>query len=182
MQRLAESAAYFGFAVDLAAARGRLAALDPAATPDPARLRLLVGRAGELRLEVYPLDSQPGPVRLGLAREPVDAGDVFLYHKTTQRAIYEQARASRPDCDDVLMWNQRGELTEASTANLALALDGRLVTPALESGLLAGALRAELLEAGQLHEAPLALDDLARCQGIFLLNSLRGWREAVWVD
>jgi para-aminobenzoate synthetase/4-amino-4-deoxychorismate lyase len=120
-------------------------------------------------------------VRLGLAREPVDDGDVFLYHKTTQRALYQKALAGRPDCDDVLLWNQRGELTETATANLALALEGRLVTPPVESGLLAGALRAELLEAGQLHEARLTLDDLARCDGIYLINSLRGWREAVWM-
>jgi para-aminobenzoate synthetase/4-amino-4-deoxychorismate lyase len=183
LQRLAASAEYFGFTVDLAAARGRLAALDPGATPDPARLRLLAGRAGELRLEVYPLDSPAGsgPVRLGLAREPVDDGDVFLHHKTTQRAVYQQARAGRPDCDDVLLWNQRGELTETTTANVALALDGRLVTPPVESGLLAGALRAELLEAGQLHEARLTVDDIARCEGFYLINSLRGWREAVWM-
>ena len=183
LHRLAASAEYFGFAVDLAAVRGRLAALDPAATPDPARLRLLAGRSGELRLEVYPLEgpAAPGPVRLGLAREPVDADDVFLYHKTTQRAVYEQARAGRPDCDDVLLWNRRGELTETTTANLALMLNGALVTPPVESGLLAGVLRADLLEAGQLREALLTVDDIARCQGIFLINSLRGWREAVWV-
>ena len=120
------------------------------------------------------------PVRLGLAAAPMDEEDVFLYHKTSQRAVYEQARASRPDCDEVLLWNRRGELTETTIANLALALDGRLVTPPVASGLLAGVLRAELLETGQLHEQTLRLDDLARCQGITLISALRGRREAVW--
>lgn len=183
LARLGGSAEYFGFAVDVEAARRRLAALDPAEMPDPARLRLLAGRRGELRLEISPLDlrAAPAPVRLGLACTPVDSTDVFLYHKTTHRAVYEAARAGRPDCDDVLLCNERGELTEATTANSVLALDGRLVTPPVDSGLLVGVLRAELLEAGLIQEQTLTLDDLARCQEIYLVNSLRGWRRAVWV-
>jgi len=112
----------------------------------------------------------------------VDADDVFLYHKTTHRTVYEQARAGRPDCDDGLLWNQGGELTETTTANVVLSLDGRLVTPPVASGLLAGVLRAELLGAGVVQEQVLTVDDLARCQAIYLVNSLRGWREAVWID
>ena len=54
--------------------------------------------------------------------------------------------------------------------------------PPLSSGLLAGVLRAELLEAGVVQEQVLTVDDLARCQVIYLVNSLRGWREAVWID
>lgn len=183
LARLAGSAEYFGFRLDLPAVRSRLAALSPASLPDPARLRLLVNRQGELRLEIYPLEpaAAAAPVRLGLARTAVDEDEVFLYHKTTQRAVYERARAGRPDCDDVLLWNRRGELTESSVANLALALNGRLVTPPVASGLLAGVLRAELLESGEIQEQVLTLDDLARCQGIYLLSSLRGRRQAVWI-
>jgi para-aminobenzoate synthetase/4-amino-4-deoxychorismate lyase len=184
LARLAGSAEYFGFALDATAVRERLSSLDAAALPDPARLRLLVGRQGQLRLEVFPLELPAAQerVRLGLAREAVDSDDVFLYHKTTHRAVYLQARAGRPDCDDVLLWNQLGELTETTTANVVLSLDGRLVTPPVESGLLAGALRAELLETGVAQEQVLKVDDLARCQAIYLVNSLRGWREAVWAD
>jgi para-aminobenzoate synthetase/4-amino-4-deoxychorismate lyase len=183
LARLAGSAEYFGFPLDLQAVRGRLAALSPADLPDPARLRLLANRQGDLRLEIYPLEpaAAAAPVRLGLAAAPVDADEVFLYHKTTQRAVYEHARAGRPDCDDALLWNRRGELTESTTANLALALDGQLVTPPVASGLLPGVLRAELLESGEIQEQILTLDDLARCQGIYLLSSLRGRREAAWI-
>lgn len=180
LARLAGAAEYFSFVVDLDAVRTRLAELDPAAMPDPARLRLLAGRGGELRLEVHPVDqsARPARVRLGLAREAVNAQDLFLYHKTTHRAVYEQARAGRPECDDVLLWNARGELTEATTANLVVSLDDRLLTPPVESGLLAGVLRAELLESGAVEARVLTLDDLARCQELYLVNSLRGWRRA----
>jgi para-aminobenzoate synthetase/4-amino-4-deoxychorismate lyase len=180
LARLAGSAEYFGFAVNLPALRSRLMALAPAETPHPARVRVLVSRRGEVRLETHPLElsAAPPPVRLGLARTAVDSGDLFLFHKTTHRRVYEEARAGRPDCDDVLLWNERGELTEATTANVVLALDGRLVTPPVACGLLAGVLRADLLERGAVEEERLTVDDLARCQGLYLVNSLRGWRRA----
>lgn len=183
LARLAGAAEYWGFAVDLDAVRDQLAALNPAAAPDPARLRLLAGRRGELRLEVHRLElpAAPEPLRLGLASEAVDADDVFFYHKTTHRAVYEQARAGRPDCDDVLLWNRRGQLTETTTANVVVSLDGQLVTPPVDSGLLAGVLRAELLETGVVQEEALTVNDLARCQAIYLVNALRGWRAAAWV-
>jgi len=80
-------------------------------------------------------------VRVGLAREPVDSSTIWLYHKTTRREIYDQARAARPDCDEVILWNERGELTEACTANVVLDRAGDWVTPPVMSGLLAGTLR-----------------------------------------
>jgi para-aminobenzoate synthetase/4-amino-4-deoxychorismate lyase len=45
----------------------------------------------------------------------------------------------------VILWNERGELTEADTANLVLDLAGDWVTPPVMSGLLAGTFRGELL-------------------------------------
>jgi para-aminobenzoate synthetase/4-amino-4-deoxychorismate lyase len=120
-------------------------------------------------------------VRVGLAPTPVDSTDVFLYHKTTRREVYDAALRSRPDCDDVLLWNERGEVTESCIANVALGLDGRLVTPPVGCGLLAGTLRGLLLEQGRLAERVITLADLARCDGIYLLNSVRGWREAALV-
>src|SRR2546428_2215626 len=87
-----------------------------------------------------------------MAAAPVSPGDVFLYHKTTHRAVYEEARASRPDADAVLLWNDAGEITEGTEANVVLEIDGRRVTPPVECGLLAGTMRAELLARGDISE------------------------------
>ena len=97
-------------------------------------------------------------------------------HKTTRRELYEAARASRPDCDEVILWNERGELTEATTSNLVLELDGRLWTPPVSAGLLAGTLRARLLAEGAIAERTLTPDDLARAERVWLINSVRGRR------
>jgi para-aminobenzoate synthetase/4-amino-4-deoxychorismate lyase len=182
LERLAGSAEYFGFDLDLDAVRERLAAFSPPPPPGTGllRIRLLVDRRGRARLEAAPLAAAEGDaaVRLGLAAEPVDPDDPFLYHKTTHRRRYDDALAARPDRDDVLLWNPRGEATESSTANLVVELDGELVTPPVACGLLPGTLRARLLAEGRIREGVVPVDDLARCAAVWLVSSLRGWRRA----
>jgi para-aminobenzoate synthetase/4-amino-4-deoxychorismate lyase len=118
-----------------------------------------------------------GSAHLGFATEPVDSGDVFLFHKTTNRGVYERALASRPDCDDVLLWNERGEITETAYANVALEIDGEWLTPPLDSGLLAGTMRGHLLDRGELRETVLMKDDVKRASRIAVINSVskRAW-------
>ena len=53
-----------------------------------------------------------------------------------------------------------------------------LVTPPIECGLLAGTYRDHLLEEGEIEERVIGLDDLRRCQGLFLINSVRRWQSA----
>jgi len=177
LRRLADSAEYFGYALDLSATERRLDALSAGLTA-PSKVRLLVGPGGEMAVEARPLaeGALPEPLRLGLAREPVHSGDMWLYHKTTRRDAYDNARAARPDCDEVILWNERGELTEATTSNLVLELDGGRWTPPVSAGLLAGTLRARLLAAGEIAERTLTPADLARAERIWLINSVRGWR------
>ncbi|MEA3334577.1 MAG: aminodeoxychorismate synthase component I [Chloroflexota bacterium] len=181
LDRLAQSAAYFAIDVDLRDIERRLAKKAVGLGKGTRRVRLLVSQDGEVGIEAWPLDPTPEkePLRIGLARWSVDSNDRFLYHKTTHRSVYEQARASRPNCDEVLLWNERREITEASMANVVLDLDGELVTPPVSSGLLAGVYRGRLLEQGKIRTRVLCLDDLKRCEKLFLVNSVRQWREGV---
>jgi len=157
-------------------------AADPA-PPPRLRVRLLLAADGSIRIEATPVasDEPPAPVRLGLAVDPVVGKDPFLYFKTTRREVYERARASRPDCDDVLLWNKRGEVTESTVANLVVRIDGEFVTPPVSCGLLAGTLRAELLERGEIVEQVITVEDLPRAEALYLINSVQGWREAVLI-
>lgn len=183
LRRLADSAGYFVFSLDRVAVERELAALAGSLTGD-SKVRLLLHRDGRIALEAEPLTAgaRTEPVRVGLAREPVSSVDVRLYHKTTRREPYESARASRPDCDDVMLWNERGELTESTIANLVLVIDGRRLTPPVSAGLLAGTMRAALLESGEIEEHILTTADLARATEIWLVNSVRGRMPAVGVD
>lgn len=181
LARLRDSADYFDYPCDLARIRTALETLVRTLPPTPQRLRLLLAEDGTPTLRSSPLAPlASGPFfRVALARRPVDPDDVFLYHKTTHRRVYEEAKADFRGHDDVILWNDVGEATESTIANLAVELDGALCTPPVDCGLLPGVARAELLARGVLRERRLSLDDLRAAPRLFLLNSVRGLIPAV---
>ena len=180
--RLSSSARYFGFAFDRDEI---LAALDRAVTGthEHIRVRLTLARDGEVGTDVRPLSyANDGPVRLALDDEPVDPSDVWLFHKTTNRVPYDRRRSKRPDTDDVILVNTRGEVTESTIANLAVQIDDAWVTPPRDSGLLAGTYREVLLREERLSERAITAEELLRAEAIALVSSVRGWRRAELVS
>jgi para-aminobenzoate synthetase / 4-amino-4-deoxychorismate lyase len=177
LDRMLASAAYFGIAFDAREA-GQMLTRAVADLPAPSRVRLLLARDGSIVCEAVDLGSRDeAPLRAAFAAAPIDPSDLFLYHKTTRRDVYEQAKASRPDADAVILWNPSGEVTEGTEANLVALIDGRKVTPPVECGLLAGTMRAELLEAGEIVEARITRDALRTAERVWLINSVRGWMD-----
>ena len=178
LDRLAGSAGYFGYGVDRAAVCRALARALAGRGTGRLRVRLLLARNGAVEVQALPLDARPRPLRVGLAQTLVDSRQARLFHKTDARGLYQAALAARPDCDDVLLGNERGELTESCTASLVLDLDGRLLTPTLDCGLLPGVFRQRLLERGVAAEARLTAADLRRARRFWLVNALRRWQPA----
>ena len=88
--------------------------------------------------------------------------------------ILAKREAMAAGFDEPVMLNNRGELAEGATTNLFLVLDGRVLTPPVECGLLPGVARAWVLEQGAAREAVLYPEDLARCEEAFVTNSLMG--------
>jgi para-aminobenzoate synthetase / 4-amino-4-deoxychorismate lyase len=180
LARLADSAAYFGFP-DVCEAVGLCLADRRAEFEAPQRVRILVDPAGGIEIEASPLDTarRREPWRLAVAPMRVNPEDVFLFHKTTHRRVYEEARAARPGYEDVLLVNEHDEVTETTVGNIAARIDGAWVTPPVACGLLGGTYRAELLESGDMQEGVLSLDDLARAESLQVVNSVRGRIPAV---
>ncbi len=182
LARLEASARYFAFPLDVARWRGEIERATRQFDTGLHRMRLCLPADGALEIAVQPfvadvLDTQRSFV---LAEAPVRSDDLRLFHKTTLRQPYEAAAATHPDAFDVLLWNERGELTEFTRGNLVLELDGCRLTPALDGGLLAGCLRDEWLERRQIAEATLTFDELARATRIWFINSLRGALRLKW--
>jgi para-aminobenzoate synthetase/4-amino-4-deoxychorismate lyase len=180
LKRLAQSAEYFGFPFSEHAIRSKLYAAVPVTVDSPKRVRLLLGEDGHLHTEVVAFDgaTEAESVSIRLARSPVDSSDPFLYHKTTRRDVYEGARAACDDCDDVLLWNEKGEITETCIANVVLKINGENVTPPTASGLLAGTFRQWLIETGKVTEKVIKKEDVASAECLWVVNSVRKWREA----
>jgi para-aminobenzoate synthetase/4-amino-4-deoxychorismate lyase len=181
LDRLAASADYFGFSYaedELERVlRGALAG-----TAVVSRVRIVLGRDGAVRVDVEPLGSgEPLPIRLAIDLQPVGHRDPMLFHKTTDRDRYDSRAARHPDADDVVLVNDRAEVTETTRANLLVRIDGSWWTPALDCGLLPGVGRAALLESGAVGERILRIDDLRGAEEIATVSSLRGQRRALLV-
>lgn len=182
LARLRASADYFGFAWDEPGIHQQITEASEAHADGLWRLRVTLDRRGHCCVEVSPHQDTGGPWRVALANEAVDESDPLLFNKTTLRTTYDAALASRPDVDDVILANRRGELTESCRANLILELGGKQVTPPLRCGLLPGVMRAELLERGEVVEAVLTRAELRAASHLWLVNSLRGWVDVELVD
>ena len=175
LDRLASSARYFGFECDLSSVRESLEVAADEMGGGTHRCRLTLDRKGTLDLHHAPLVPFGPAFRVALCDRPVESGDPMLYHKTTHRLAYESRLALHPGYDDVILQNERGELTECCIGNLVLDIDGQRYTPPVESGLLPGTYRAELLARGQLQERVLSPADLECANAIFLINAVREW-------
>ncbi len=196
ISRLQTTADHFGFECD---SQEMLSKLESITGTSDLRVRLTVDEFGSPQIELSPLEpldslntsdhipetsSTPLPV-VGLDSLPVDRANEFLYHKTTDRARYVDARARQrerlglaEDSNlDVLLWNDRGELTESTIGNLVFEIDGQLYTPPIRSGLLPGTFRRDLLDRNLLTESPITINLAKRANRVFVINSVRGWTE-----
>ena len=178
LRRLADSAEYWGFRFDPSTITEALSTRLVGCGPSRVRLRLC--RDGAVAIDVGNLPStSTGLVCLAVDTEAVDSRCRWLFHKTSLRAPYDRRRHRHGGVDEVVMINERAELTEVTRANLAVRLEGRWWTPPLSSGCLPGVERARLLDLGRLSERVLHLPDLDRTEGIAVFSSLRGCRPAV---
>lgn len=175
LHRLQRSADYFGFPIYEQEIREKLVDYARNHPHHTEKVRLVVQKDGKVSLqgEILPIINNPLPFRL--ATEPISKQNRFLYHKTTNREVYDQQRFMQQDVFDVLLWNEDGELTEFTIGNVVVELDGQLYTPPIECGLLAGTMREELLANGKVTEHILAKKDLERASQVWLINSVRRW-------
>jgi para-aminobenzoate synthetase/4-amino-4-deoxychorismate lyase len=187
LDRLEESAEYFGFACEREAARAALLgyAAELQAT-GPRKVRLLLAANGGLRVEgeaiaEETLGPSTRPLRARMARTRTDSGDRMLYHKTTHRPLYakELAEAVRDGYDEVIFSNERGEITEGAHHNVLVEVGGRMLTPPVECGLLGGVFRRHLLATRpEIRERVLFPEDLRQADQVYLANAVRGLRRA----
>lgn len=179
LRRLENSANYFAFAFDRE--RIRIAIADAVKDAGNARLRvrLLLDEDGKITVTTTPQPPQPADavMRYVVSDTRLSSGDLFLYHKTTRRDLYDREWAhfsATLGSDEVVYLNEKGELTEGSRTTIFIERDGILLTPPLASGLLPGVLRQTLIDDGKAREEVLTIDDLNRAKKVYLGNSVRG--------
>jgi para-aminobenzoate synthetase/4-amino-4-deoxychorismate lyase len=173
LDRLVDSARYFDIPLDPAEIRAALRAA-VAGRSGPLRVRLAVTRAGTISVETGQVPVT-ATVLAAVDSMPIDPSNVFLYHKTSNRTIYDEATARSANVDDVILVNPSGEVTETTIGNLAVEIDGVWSTPPIAAGLLPGSYRAELISVGRLRERSITVAELKNASRLARVNALRGW-------
>lgn len=177
MARLARSARYFGITPI-----GVSAVLNEITADSALRVRLTVDAAGRATVTTATFQSTPPDTRWRVAihGERLTPSDPWLRHKTTQRALYDSARAALPQgIDEYLFLNTGGALCEGTITNIYLDFgDGVLLTPPRACGLLPGIGREALIAARRVRVQRLTLDDIAKAKALYVGNALRGLIQA----
>jgi branched-chain amino acid aminotransferase len=107
-------------------------------------------------------------------------------HKLTNRLVQELAWDAARDAgvDEAVLFDGAGRLVEAARSNL-IVFDafGRLVTPPLERGAVAGIAREVLLErVKELRCRDVSASDLRAAREVVAVNAVRGARPIVRLD
>ncbi|ACF14998.1 para-aminobenzoate synthase, subunit I [Chloroherpeton thalassium ATCC 35110] len=180
--RLADSAVYFGIECDSAQLRRQLE--NEAKSHDENRsykVRLTLDIYGKVKIERAEIASgTSGELKVCLSKSRTNSADRLLFHKTTERGLYDRlfAKATAKGFADVLFFNEKDELTEGAISNVFLKKNGRFFTPPIDCGLLAGVYRTRFLrQHPDTVEKPLTLNDLEKCDEIYLSNAVRGLRK-----
>ncbi|SLN68649.1 hypothetical protein ROA7450_03687 [Roseovarius albus] len=174
LARMARSAEVLNIPFDVSEARE---VADGLSDDRALRCRMTLDRDGQLDLMTFALGMAPSQAwRLAISPERLNSGDLWLSHKTTQRALYDQTRVQLPDgVDEVIFLNERDELCEGTITNVFVkTAEGAFVTPPLTSGLLPGILRETELASGRYAERVVSVQDLQKARNIWVGNSLRG--------
>ena len=207
LTRLARSAATLGLTLPdddelRAVVADTLTAHEADAGPVPfGRLRITVtsgpgplssDRASEGRTLVVAVSpATPWPDRIVVARMPWTRNErsAVAGAKTISYAenVVALAKAHRRGAHEALLANTRGELCEGTGSNIAVAVDGVLVTPPLSSGCLAGITRELLLEWADkeglsVEERTLPITVLDTAEDVVLMSSTRDVQRVAVVD
>ena len=186
LQRLTDSASYFQFSFDVQKISQTLKATAATLT-NSHRVRLLLYRDGGLEITttelpdylasdpLKPVVSTPLAV-VSFARQQINPDSRYLFHKTTIRKTYDDARAlaTEQQLFEILFTNNKGEVTEGSISNIFIEKDSRMFTPPLQSGLLNGTFRRFLLDHGKVQERVLSRQDIDTADTVYVGNSVRG--------
>ena len=182
MERLMQAAQYFSFSILESDVKNKLVEFAKHHSSGIYKVRLLVSKSASVEVSGQTITEIPSPVSIKLADSPIATNHPFLYFKTTNRAAYEAFQKQHNNYFDVLLWNEQGEMTEFTNGNLVVKLNGKLYTPPVRCGLLAGTFRRELLDRKEIQEKIIAKAELQDAEEIWFINSVRKWLKVELVE
>ncbi|OGV40566.1 MAG: aminodeoxychorismate synthase, component I [Lentisphaerae bacterium GWF2_49_21] len=185
LERAQNSQEYFGQRWDGAKAKKairRLMSFLSRSKINIARVRLMISEDGNAETEYSVLEKTGWNklmLKIKLSRKKTDSKDVFLYHKTTNRKLYDEEfrKAHSEGFDEVIFQNEKGEITEGAISNIFILKGGSWLTPALSCGLLPGIWRSKMICELRTSEERITAVDVKNAEKIIIGNSVRGKAE-----
>lgn len=189
IERLLSSALFFNYPVindDIQTKLNEQAkSLDPLQCH---RIRLLLDQYGKItttattcpKPNMAKLDINERPQKIKLAEKKTKSTDLFLYHKTTNRNLYNNQYQKAVDQGfyEVIFKNEKDQITEGAITNIFIRRGHLLLTPPIKCGLLPGTCRQEIINSPpkgfKVKEEAITEQDIRSADGVYLANSVRG--------
>ena len=134
----------------------------------------------DLVITTADVPNYPDTVRLAVREQGRHAGSPLAGVKTISwlNSVWAVAEAQREDFDEVVLLNERGEVSECTAANIFAVKGDKVLTPPLSSGCLEGVTRSVLAEVApdagtSVVEQTLRLEDLYNAEEVFITSTNR---------
>ncbi len=178
LERARRSAVILGMRIQSESQIRREVATVLATTPDSlefGRLRVSFHKSGEIELTHETYHPWTSPARLTILDRPINENSPLIGIKTLPftENIECLRLAHEAGFDDGIRFNSKGNVAESAVSNLLINIDGRWVTPSLESGCLPGITRGLALEWFEVEERTIPRDVLGQVEAMYLLSSLK---------
>ncbi len=180
MARLEKSAGHFAFNFDEDEISEKIRKVTDTLKPgSPYKVRLLLSKEGKTEITTEIIENFPESYRITISKKKTKSGDDFLFHKTTNRDLYnsELARARENGFFDIIFINERDEVTEGAITNIYIEKEGMIITPPVSSGLLPGTIRTNLIKNHVAVEETFFMDDLVKSDEVYISNAVIGFQE-----
>ncbi|HTZ74942.1 MAG TPA: aminotransferase class IV [Candidatus Aquilonibacter sp.] len=145
--------------------------------------------AADLVITSSGLPSYRDPLRLALREQGRHAASPLAGVKVTSWLpnVWSLSEAQREGYDEVVLLNERGEVAECTAANVFCTRGGRVFTPPLSSGCLAGITREVVMEIGPgagiaIEERTLYPEDLYAVDEVFISSTNRSMLNVSEID
>lgn len=184
LDRLSSSAEYFNFKYDNRYIIKELKNLEKLFNAHyDYKVRLLLEGEGIVKSKFSRLSKRPALAKVRFSDNRTSSKDIFLYHKTTNRDLYneEHKKWKKKGYFDIIFTNENNQITEGAISNIIVKRNSFYYTPPLECGLLNGIFRKYLLSNKKisLKEKVLYKEDVKKAEEIYMINSVRGQVRAV---
>ena len=111
------------------------------------------------------------PARLNFYSQTVIGSIHKMFPYDDRFALIEAANDE--GYNDCVLFNDKNEITETATANLAFLIADQWVTPPITAGILPGVVRAIAIEECGVKVRPIHISEIPEVESAFMLSSLR---------